>query len=39
LGPPSKRAEDAEEPSVVEDKVKVEEEIEAAYDDVDDAET
>jgi len=39
LGRPSNRAEDAEEPSVVEDKVKAEDEIDAAYDDVDDAET
>jgi hypothetical protein len=38
-GPPSKRAEDAEEPSIIEDKVKAEDVIEAVYDDVDDAET
>ena len=35
----SKSAEDAEEPSIIEDKVKAEDKIEASCDDVDNAET
>jgi len=37
--PPSNNADDADDPSVVEESVKLEEEMDAAYDDVEEAET
>jgi hypothetical protein len=38
LGRPSNKAEEVEEPSVVDDRVKVDDATDAAYDDVDEAE-
>lgn len=39
FGLPSKRAEEVDEPSVVDERVKADEETEAAYDEVEEADT